>query len=109
MEKPATTSAHSGHVASVAFPPDGQALVSAGMDNTVKPSAVPSWKPVRTLEGHEKSVNTASFSPEGPFLASASTDTTAKLWASPLYEGSSVQGHSLVKALPNSDLGAHQP
>jgi WD40 repeat protein len=88
MEKPATISAHSGHVASVAFAPGDRTLVSASMDNTAKLWLVPSWKLLRTLEGHEKSVNALSFSPDGRLLLSGSTDTTASLWASPLYEGS---------------------
>ena len=64
MEKPVAILAHSGHVASVAFAPDGQTLVSGGMDNRVKLWMVPDWKLLRTLEGHEKSVNTLSFSSE---------------------------------------------
>jgi WD40 repeat protein len=83
MEKPATISAHSGHVANVTFAPDGQALVSTGMDNEVKLQKVPSWKLVRTLEGHEKSVNTLSFSLDGRWLAMAAADKRVRVWDLP--------------------------
>jgi WD40 repeat protein len=83
MEKPATTSAHSGHVASVAFAPDGQVLLSAGTDNTVQPWTVPSWKPVRTRECCEERIDTLSFFPEGRLLVSGPSDTTASPWRFP--------------------------
>jgi WD40 repeat protein len=81
MKELTTIPAHTGHVTSVLFSPDGKTLVSAGMDKTVKVWAVPQWKLLRSFEAHEKSVNALAFSPDGTLLATGSTDTTVRLWA----------------------------
>lgn len=61
------------------FSPDGQIIITASGDNTLK-----MWRrdgtPIKTLRGHSDSIIDASFSPDGQILASASYDRTIKLW-----------------------------
>jgi len=64
MEKPAIISAHSGHVASVAFAPDGQALVSGGMVNRVQLWTIPAWELLRTPQAREKCIGARFLSPD---------------------------------------------
>ena len=80
MKEPTIIRAHDSHVSDVLFAPDWRTLVSAGMDNTVKLWAVPSWELTRTFEGHEKSVNTLAFSPDGRWLALAAADKRVRVW-----------------------------
>ncbi len=75
--------AHSSYALGVLFTPDGQTLVSAGMDSLIKLWSVPEWQPIKTLQGHENSVNSLSLSPDGKTLASGSTDATVRLWSLP--------------------------
>ncbi len=70
---------HGAPVYGVAFSPDGQHLVSASWDNTLK-----LWhangQPITTLSGHTKAVWDVAFSPDSEYLLSASADATAKIW-----------------------------
>ena len=76
---------HSDIIWSVSFSPDGQKLVSASGDNTIKlwsngVKAPKSWK------GHKDRVTSISFSPnpDDKIIASGSGDHTIKIWN---YEG----------------------
>jgi WD40 repeat protein/tetratricopeptide (TPR) repeat protein len=72
-------SSHQGDVLDVSFSPDGQSIVSASSDETVK-----IWKLdgtlVATLKGHKGKVNAVRFHPNGQLLVSASDDLTLKFW-----------------------------
>ena len=63
----------------VAWAPEGQSLVSASWDKTLR-----IWRPdgtlLKTLSGHTAAVFGVSWSPDGKLIASASEDTTIKLW-----------------------------
>jgi WD40 repeat protein len=81
--EPVAFKAHSSYALDLSFTPDGQTLISAGMDRLIKLWTVPGWQQSGTLEGHEKSVNSLSLSPDGRMLASGSTDGTVRLWSLP--------------------------
>ncbi len=80
MRGPTIIRAHTSHVPSVLFAPDGQTLATAGMDNVVNLWAVPSWEPIRTFEGHEKGVCGVAFSPDGRWLALGAADKRVRVW-----------------------------
>lgn len=70
---------HGAPVYGVAFSPDGEHLVSASWDNTLKLWHA-SGQPVTTLSGHTSAVWDVAYSPDGEYLLSASADATAKIW-----------------------------
>jgi WD40 repeat protein len=83
---------HSATVYSVNFSPDGNTIVSASDDTTVK-----LWNRngtlLKTLSGHRGSVYGVSFSPDGRLLASASNDNTIKLWSLDGNQLKTLSGH----------------
>lgn len=83
MREPLFFAAHASYALGVSFTPDGQTLVSAGMDGLIKLWSVPGWQPLGVLEGHANSVNSLSLSSDGQRLASGSTDATVRLWSLP--------------------------
>ena len=84
---------HDGGVQAVAFSPDGQALATAGRDNSIKLWQV-DGQPLLTLNGHQDVVWSVSFSPDGKTLASASRDRTVRLWDTQGKQLQSLQGHN---------------
>ena len=71
-------------VTSVAFSPDGQHLVSAGMgDRFLWLWETATGKLTRRLAGHSAGVLSVAFSPAGGLLASGSSDQSVRLWALP--------------------------
>ncbi|MGK3969538.1 AAA family ATPase [Sorangium sp. So ce118] len=90
-----TLSGHSGPVNACAVSPDGQRIVSASWDRTLKVWDLASGKLLSTLEGHSGWVNACAVSPDGQRIVSASTDSTLKVWD--LASGkllSTLEGHS---------------
>lgn len=71
--------AHDASLKSVRFSKDGQYLLSASADKTLK-----LWdrtgKLVRSFTGHTEVVNDANFSPDSQRIVSSSADSTAKVW-----------------------------
>ena len=55
---------HSRAVSSAQFSPDGQSIVSASFDETVRVWSAATGECVQTLAGHSDVVNSAQFSPE---------------------------------------------
>lgn len=64
----------------VAFSPDGQTIVTAGNDGTVRLWNTSDNKLLYTLIGHTEYINHTIFSSDGHLLATASFDNTARLW-----------------------------
>ena len=71
---------HSKPVNSASFSPDGELVVSASSDSTIRIWDVKTGQCVRTIKGHNGSVNNANFSPDGKLIVSASDDRTVKIW-----------------------------
>lgn len=70
---------HDGRVYSVSFHPDGERVVSASADRTVRIWQVATKEHV-VLRGHRNEVNAVELSRDGTLLASVSDDGTARLW-----------------------------
>jgi hypothetical protein len=66
----------------LAFSPDGRALVARGPDSAVRVWDVASGQEVSQLKGHEGRVETVAFAPDGRAVATGSADTTILLWDS---------------------------
>ncbi|BAY24401.1 WD-40 repeat protein [Calothrix sp. NIES-2100] len=72
---------HEGEVYSATFSPNGQRIISASADHTVKVwNSQGKW--LFDLKGHQGKVYRASFSPDGQRIVTASEDKTAKVWNS---------------------------
>ena len=69
---------NTGGIYSIAISPDGQTLVSGGVDQVLKIWNLHTGKLVRTLSGHSYSVNSVVISPNGQLLASGGYDGISK-------------------------------
>lgn len=65
---------------SVIISPDGQLLISAGNDKTIKVRSLDTGKILRTFSGHSGSIYAIAISPDGQTLVSGSWDNTIKVW-----------------------------
>ena len=75
-----TLTGHSSFINHLVISPDGQTLVSASADKTIKLWNLATGKEIRTLTGHSSFINHLVISPDGQTLVSASADKTIKLW-----------------------------
>ena len=73
-------SGHAGGVFGVDVSPDGNLIVSASGDKTLKLWDMHSGREIYTLSSHAGHVNACQFSPDGRLIVSASSDFTLKLW-----------------------------
>ncbi|MDJ0580775.1 TIR domain-containing protein [Crocosphaera sp.] len=84
---------HTNTVEGVAISPDGQMIVSASRDHTLK-----LWnlqgELLETLHGHSGEVQGVAFSPNGQVIASASRDGSVKLWDTQGKLLTTLNGHS---------------
>ena len=67
-------------VHSCKYSPDGQFIVSASDDNTLKIWDAETGREINTLRGHRDRVTACHYSPDGQFIVSGSYDETIKIW-----------------------------
>ncbi len=70
---------HAAQASSAAFSPDGQYLVSGGIDGLVIVWEVPLGRELARMR-HDAAVISVAFSPDGADVISASADNTARVW-----------------------------
>ncbi|WP_437747128.1 AAA family ATPase [Sorangium sp. So ce1504] len=75
-----TLHGHAWGVNGCAISPDGQRIVSASHDKTLKVWDLATGKLLSSLEGHSDGVMACAISPDGPRIVSASADRTLKVW-----------------------------
>ncbi|MFN6437814.1 MAG: WD40 repeat domain-containing protein [Nostoc sp. DedSLP01] len=75
-----TLRGHTNSVNAVAVTPNGQQLISASRDKTLKVWNLADGKELLTLNGHTSWVNAVTVSPNGQQVISASWDNTLKVW-----------------------------
>ncbi|MBE8971018.1 hypothetical protein IQ277_33905 [Nostocales cyanobacterium LEGE 12452] len=75
-----TLKGHSYWVNAVAVTPNGQQVISASVDNTLKVWNLATGEEQFTLKGHSNSVNAVAVTPNGQQVISASRDKTLKVW-----------------------------
>jgi WD40 repeat protein len=71
---------HSGGVTACAVMPDGQRMISASEDRTLKLWDLATGEILATLRGHTDTVSACAVAPDGRRVVSASWDGTLKLW-----------------------------
>lgn len=72
--------AHEGPITAVQYSPNGQLILTASHDGTIKLWNAENYQAIRTLTGHDGEVNDCVFFPDGTRLASAGTDGTIRIW-----------------------------
>ena len=75
-----TLSGHTRSIAVCTFSPDGQWILSASNDKTLKIWEASSGHDLYTLTGHTDGVNACDLSPDGQSIVSASRDRSLKIW-----------------------------
>jgi len=71
---------HKSHVMACAYSPDGQRIVSASADDTLKIWDAETGKELATLVGHMLTVNACAYSPDGSQIVSTSNDERLGIW-----------------------------
>jgi len=90
-----TLQGHASFVTSCAYSPDGNWIVSASDDFTLKVWDVTNGTERLTLAGHTDRINGCAYSPDGNWIVSASYDRSLKVWdASSGAERLTLAGHT---------------
>jgi len=72
---------HTGVITSLVFSPDGNTLVTASMDYSIRLWDFATRQRFATLQGHRSEVWSLAFSPDGQTLASGGKDGEVNLWS----------------------------
>ncbi|MGB3220736.1 MAG: hypothetical protein WBD79_25330, partial [Anaerolineae bacterium] len=80
MTLPSAQQRHQGAVNNAHFSPDGQTIVSAGDDGTVRVWRASDLAPLKMLVGHTSGVRSAAYSPDGSRIVSTSADGDVRIW-----------------------------
>lgn len=80
-------------IGSIAYSPDGKAIISAGDDKTLRLWDLKGNKPPIIFRGHEDRVTSVAFSPDGKRIVSGSIDNTLRLWDLEGNQQQIFQGH----------------
>lgn len=73
--------AHKGGSLTLAFNPEGDRLISGGVDGSVRLWNISDGSQIAELSGHSERVLGVAFSPDGRLLASGGADKTVRLWS----------------------------
>lgn len=73
-------SGHQGTIRALVFGPDGNTLISAGSDGTIRIWDLSSGQAVAVLKGHDGAVNCLALHDNGRVLASGGADRIPRLW-----------------------------
>ncbi len=71
---------HLDTINAISLSPDGQTVLTASSDRTIRLWDVDTGTPLATLRGHRLAVSGATFSPDGQRVSSASLDRTVRIW-----------------------------
>ena len=71
---------HADRVQSVAYSPDGNYILSAGLDSTIRLWDLRAKREIRRFVGHQDGVRGTVFSPDGKQVLSGGADKTMRLW-----------------------------
>lgn len=105
--QPIATLAHQNSaVTALDISPDGQTLVSIGVDRQVNLYNLASRQLIRTFEAHEGPIYNVRFAPDGQQLITVGDDKVVRLWQLDGTSAASLVGHTgLVAALAISPSG----
>lgn len=71
---------HTSRVSALAFEPQSQRLVSAGIDRTIRIWSVPDGKELRRLRGHRRFISGIALLPGRRLMVSGGADGSIRLW-----------------------------
>jgi WD40 repeat protein len=78
--------AHKKGIQSLDISPNGQYIISAGVDGQLRVWGVPDLKPITNVLGHDKEVWSTCISADGKFAVSGGEDGFLKVWKFPSLE-----------------------
>jgi WD40 repeat protein len=97
-----TLNGYNGWIQTCAFSPQGDRLVSTGLDsNMVRLWDIQTGELLMTFNGHEAGVLSCAFSPQGDRVISTGMDSTLRLW--------DAQTGSLLRIHAFTDIHAREP
>lgn len=85
-QAPVAMGEHRDVVESVAFSPNGDAVLSAGMDEKALVTELSSRKVLAAMQDHTNRVTAVAVSPSRKYIATGSLDKTVKLWSGTDYK-----------------------